>query len=396
VVSQPAQTTTPAPAPADLFDEARPVAVRYVRALALGRPAVARRLEAPPDPGAERSLSKLGRWFASVPVARIDVEADPVPLPSDYPSGAIGVRLDLHARLSPDAPTAPAPLGRRVLVMKRAAGAWRVSSDATRDARLGVLAQGLSLFARPRFLTGKHATVAYGAPAVEAAARDVLRAADTAAPRLASTYGGGTAARNPLIFLVRDLEQGERLAGIRIGQEAPLGTVSNGFVYVFLERFDPIDEIGRSSSVVGLMTMLATRTTLEHSPTSLSYGVATYEEDRYLAGRGFILPLDDIGRAYPRYPSIERWTTSAPLWGLSGRAHRLANQDALAMVHVIIERHGGVAAVRRLGEGFGSASAGGFTERQVREVFRNALHVSFDKVRRQAQAYVASGDWKYH
>jgi hypothetical protein len=392
----PSSSTTPA-TPAELFPEARPVAVEYVRDVALGRTVAAGKLVAAPDDGSLRALSRLDSWLGSIPVARIDVvAATHLPLPSGYPEGAVGVGLDLRARLSPGALTEWVPLGRRVLVMTRAASGWRVASDATHDEQLAISLQGLSLFSHPRFLTGKRVTVVYGLGSAKGPARDILEAGDAAVPTLASTYGGGAAAAQPVIFLVKDRDQGEQLAGIRIGQQTPLGTVAGDFAYVFLRQYAPVDQIGRSSSVVALMTMLASRAMLKNVPTSLTNGVATYEEDRYLATKGFILPLDDIGRAYPGYPSLERWTTSTSLWGLSGKAGQLANQDALAIVHVIIRDHGGVAAVRRLGKIFSSQSVGDFTRSQVREAFRRALDVSFESVRARARAYVASGDWKYH
>jgi hypothetical protein len=394
--SSSASPATAPPTPAELFPAAKPVAVEYLRDVALGRTAAAGALSAAPDAGARRTLMRLDRWLGSIPVGRIDATATHLPLPSGYPDGAVGVSLDLRARLSRGALTDWVPLGQRVLVMTQDASAWRVASDATYDDRLAVGPQGLSLFPRPRFLTGKRVTVIYGLASAKGAATDILKAADAEVPRLASSYGGGPAAARPLVFLVKNRDQGERLSGTRIGQQTPLGTVAGNFAYVFLSQYAPVDAVGRSSSVVALMAMLASRAMLRDVPTSLTNGVASYEEDRYLATRGFILPLDDIGRAYPAYPSLDRWTTSASLWGLSGKAGQLANQDALAMVHVIVQNHGGVAAVRRLGRAFRSQSVGDFTRGQVRTAFRKALRVSFESVRAEARAYVASGGWKYH
>ncbi|MDX6592097.1 MAG: hypothetical protein QOJ13_1293 [Gaiellales bacterium] len=390
-------TQSPASAPTtpvELFPEAVPVAVEYVRDAALGRTAAARRLVAAPDDRALRSLSRLDRWLGSIPIARIDATPAYQPLEAGYPDGAVGVGLDLRARLSSRTPWVP--LGRRVLVMTHEDSDWRVASDATHDEGLGIAPAGLSLFQRPRFLTGRRATVVYGLQSAKGTATDILKAADAAVPHLSSTYGGGPAAARPLIFLVKDREQGEQLSGVGVSRQTPLGTLAQDFTYVFLRQYAAVDEVGRSSSVVALMTMLATREMLGRGPTSLTNGVATYEEDRYLATRGFILPLDDIERAYPAYPSLARWSTAAPLWGLSGKAGLLASQDSLAMVHVIVQNHGGVAALRRLGKAFASHGIVDFTPRQVRGAFRKALKVSFESVRDEARAYVASGDWKYH
>jgi hypothetical protein len=395
--ASPSATTPPPPSPGDLFLDAEPTAVRYVRDVALGRVRAARRVVvSPPGSPERRTLSQLGSWLADIPVARIDAQAVHVPLPPGYPKDAVGVGLELRARLSPRALTGWVLLGRRVLVLVREHGEWGVSSDATGDHRLAIARRGLALFAHPRFLVGRRVTVVYGIDSAKAIARGILDSAEAAMPGLVRSYGGGPAAARPLIFLVKDHDQGERLAGVRIGQKAPVGTLAGDFAYIFLEQFSPVDAVGRASAVVALMTMLATREMLKDVPTSLSYGVATFEEDRYLATRAFILPLDDIGRAYPRYPSLTRWQTTTSLWGLSGRAAQLASQDALAMVHVIVTRHGGVRALRRLGAAFRSQSAGDFTAAQVQKAFRDGLGVSFRAVRAQAQAYVASGDWKYH
>src|SRR4051812_39012584 len=56
------------PTPAELFSAAKPVAVEYVRDVALGRTAAAGALSAAPDSAARRTLTRLDRWLGSIPV----------------------------------------------------------------------------------------------------------------------------------------------------------------------------------------------------------------------------------------------------------------------------------------------------------------------------------------
>jgi hypothetical protein len=394
-------TTPPASSPepvADGYPLAKPVAMRYIRALGLGKQAAAKALDAPPDKPSARTLKLLRHWLGNIPIGRIDAVATELPAPasgSSYPDGSVAVGLALRARLSRGALTDWVPLGDRTLVVAQDGEDWRVIADATHDTEFIVHPSGLALFEHPHFLTGSRATVVYGLDSAKSEAHDILSAADASIPRLAATYGGGPAASRPLIFLVKDRDQGEQLIGYSIGQSAPLGTVSRGFVYVFLRQYQPIESLGRASSVVALMTLLSSRIMLENTPTSLQNGLAAYEEDAYLGGRGYILPLDGVTSTYPGYPSLTRWTSTDSLWGLEGNAQSLANQDALAFTHVLLEKHGGVAGLRRLGKAF-AAQGNTLTPAKVRKAFLKGLHVSFDSVLAEAHAYAASGDWKYH
>jgi hypothetical protein len=396
-----AADSSPPPSSSDAADDgytlAKPVALAYVHALGLGKHAAGKALAAPPDKASARTLTLLSRWLEKIPIGRIDAVATELPSPSStaYPEGSVSVGLAVRARLSRGALTDWVPLGDRTLVMAERGGSWKVVADATHDPAFAVHPSGLALFKHPHFLTGSRVTVVYGLDSARSMADDILAAADASVPRLAATYGGGPAAARPLIFLVKDRDQGEQLIGYSIGQSAPLGTVSRGFVYVFLQQYQPIDDVGKSSSVVALMTLLASRIMLEHSPTSLQDGVASYEEDAYLGGRGYILPLEQVTAAYPGYPSLQRWTSTDSLWGLEGSAQQLASQDALAITHVVLEKHGGVGGLRRLGKAF-AAQGGTLTPAKVRKAFMKGLHVSFDSVLAEAHAYAASGDWKFH
>jgi hypothetical protein len=291
------------------------------------------------------------------------------------------------------------PLGERVLEMRPAAGGWKVAAEVSSQALVGRGEYGLSLFRHPRFLAGSRATVVYGLETSRPLAEDILRVADAAVPRLIARYSGGPAAARPLIFLVEDRSQGEELSGANlVGQTTPLGSVNGSFTYVYLTRYRRVDAVGRASSIVYLMTLLASRTEFAHAPTSLWAGTAAYEEDAYLETRGYILPLDGIAAAYPGYPSLARWRSTDVGWGVSGAQVRLASQDALAMVHVIVASHGGAPALRRLGRAFAGLTPGtaGYTPSQVGTAFSRGLGTSFAAVSAQARAYVAGGDWKFH
>ena len=69
-------------------------------------------------------------------------------------------------------------------------------------------------------------------------------------------------------------------------------------------------------------------------------------------------------------------------------AIQVCYEDALAMTHVIVDEHGGVPALARLGAAF--RRDGGprvFTPAQVDHAFRAALGVPFVKVVAEARAY---------
>jgi hypothetical protein len=174
----------------------------------------------------------------------------------------------------------------------------------------------------------------------------------------------------------------------------PVGSVLGSFTYVFLRQYRRVDPTGRGGTVTALMTMLATRLSMAHAPTSLRVGVALYEQNRYLNGKGYVLPLDRIAAAYPAYPTLKRWTNRQSLWGLSGSPQELASQDALAMVHTILTRHGGAPALRRLGKAF-AHSGSDLTIAEVQRAFRRALGTSFAAVAGEAHAYAKGGSWKF-
>jgi hypothetical protein len=393
VGSQPPASQTP-PQPPPAAHAALAVARRYLTSLAEGQDARAGSLAAPAGGDAAGRLAVLDGWLDAVPIARAAGDASAAARPSSAAAGDRAVAVALRARLTGTPPSAWVPLGTRVLLLAPEAARWRVADDVTDDPAVAEQPTGLAVLGRPHVLHGAHATVVYGPAVARRQAVEVRRLADAAAPDLHGTYGGGPAAARPLIFVVDDAAQAERLIGRDVGQVLPAGSVAGPFAYVFLRQYRRIDPISRGAVVTALMTHLATELALRHAPTSLRAGVDAYEQNRYLNSRGYVLPLDRIAAAYPGYPTLARWTSRQPLWGLNGRAQQLAGQDALAMVHVILTRHGGAPALRRLGKAFAHTGSD-ITAADVRRAFRSALDVSFASVVGEAHAYAQGGSWKF-
>ena len=369
------------------------VARRYLTALAEGNGAEADTMAAPAGAAAAKRLEQLRAWFGALPVARAAATASPAARPSSSPAPDRAVAVALRARLAGSPATDRVPLGTRVLLLAPANGRWRVADDVTADPSVGVQPSGLDAVRQPRVMRGANATVIYGAGARREAA-EIRKLAAAAAPDLHGTYGGGPAAAHPLILAVEDSTQADQVMGRDVGQVLPAGSVSGPFAYVFLRQYRRIDPVSRGAMMTGLMTHLATQRSLGRAPTSLRAGVDAYEQNRYLNSRGYGLPLDRIAAAYPAYPTLDRWTTRQPLWGLNGPAQQLAGQDALAMVHVILTRHGGAPALRRLGRAFDHTGSD-ITPADVQRAFRRALGVSFASVVSEAHAYAKGGSWKF-
>lgn len=83
------------------------------------------------------------------------------------------------------------------------------------------------------------------------------------------------------------------------------------------------------------------------------------------------------------------WEQRQTDWGLPNvDAIQVCYEDALAMTHVIMDKHGGVPALARLGAAF--QRYGGplrFTAAQVDHAFRSALGVPFSRIVAEAHAY---------
>jgi hypothetical protein len=366
---------------------------RYLTALAEGDTATASTLAAPAGADAAARLEQLRAWLGALSVADASGTPSSSARPSSSPAEDRAVAVTLRGRLADTPASDRVPLGTHVLLLAPANGRWRVADDATADPDVGVQPSGLAALGQPRVLRGSDAAVIYGADARREAA-EIRKLADGVVPDLHGTYGGGAAAAHPVIVAVDDATQADRVIGRDVGQVLPAGSVSGPFAFVFLRRYRKIDPVSRGAMITALMTHLATGPSLEHAPTSLRAGVDAYEQNRYLNTRGYGLPLDRIARAYPGYPTLDRWTTREPLWGLNGPAQQLAGQDALALVHVILVRHGGAPALRRLGRAFNHTGSD-ITAADVQHAFRRALGVSFASVVGEAHAYAKGGSWKF-
>ena len=211
-------------------------------------------------------------------------------------------------------------------------------------------------------------------------------------PPLAARYGGGEAGLRPVIFLVDNRSQGERLAHVDLGKvRTPAGFQYSSFAYIDLPAWRALPDIEQESMVAHELTHVVTRPMLAGSPHSLIEGIAMYEEDRYLGASGETMFLDSIDAYYVRnaFPTLRLWERRESDWGLGNvRAINLAYLDALSMTHAIMTQDGGVMALRRLGAAFRAQHArADFTAAQVERAFQSALGVSFQQVEAQAHAY---------
>jgi hypothetical protein len=273
-----------------------------------------------------------------------------------------------------------------------------VRADVSQTSRSDLGVYGFSQFRHPYFINGSRATVVYGSTAELADAEHILDAAESAAPRLWRIYGGGIAGLRPLIFVIDNAEQGERLAHVDLGKvRTPAGFQYSSFAYVDLPKWRQLDAIHQQSMVVHELTHVVTRPMLDGAPHSLLEGIAMDEENRLLRIRGTSVPLEELYAYYYQdaFPSLRVWERRETDWGLTSiRAIGLCYLDALAMTHVIVARHGGVDALRRLGAAFRAEHARrDFTAAQVRDAFRRGLGVSFERVAAEAYAYTRATAW---
>jgi hypothetical protein len=143
--------------------------------------------------------------------------------------------------------------------------------------------------------------------------------------------------------------------------------------------------------VVHELTHVVTRPMLAGAPHSLLEGIATYEENRYLALDDETMPLDQLDAYYLHnaFPSLRIWERRESDWGLPNvRSIGVCYLDALAMTNVILQQNGGVPALRRLGAAFRAEHARrDFTAAQVEGAFQRALGVSFARVVAETHAY---------
>jgi hypothetical protein len=377
--------------PADL-GQARAVAVSYLTQLADQRYDAAQRLAMGCTPAARQSLQRLWLWLASMPIqaARVDdVRLTRSTMPGHRQE--LDVRGTLFARFGAPPYSAWVTLGQRTLRLGRQGRAWRVRGDVSTPVQSDLGVYGLSWQRHAYFANGPHATVVYASPADATDAQAILSTADAAAPQLFARYGGGGAARRPLIFLIDNRRQGERLAHVDLGKvRTPAGFQYSSFAYIDLPQWRTEEPVLQRSMVVHELTHVATRPLLYGAPHSLAEGIAMYEEDEYLRAFQKQMNLDAIAVLYYHhaFPSLRLWERRETDWGLDNvRAINLSYLDALAMTHVIVSRFGR-AGVMRLGAAFQAEHPRGeFTAAQVEQAFRRGLGVSFAEVTAAARTW---------
>jgi hypothetical protein len=380
-------TPSTAAAPADTA--AGPVAVAYLRALAGHRYDRAQTYAHACSATQQHSLDRLWLWLASMPTQAIKVTDTHL----TAHAGDVTVSATLFARFGPAPYSAWVTLGPRTLSLTPSRGHWHVRADVSVVRRSDLAAYGVSWLHHPYFINGRRVTVIYAKPGDVVAAQQILDTADSVTPRLTSLFGGGEAGLRPVIFLVDNRSQGERLAHVDLGKvRTPAGFQYSSFAYVDLPLWRTLPSIDQASMVDHELTHVVTRPMLADAPHSLLEGIAEYEENQYVGDYGERIPLDAIAPYYIHnaFPSLRLWERRESDWGLPNvRVINLAYQDALAMTHVIMTENGGVAGLRRLGAAFRAEHARrDFTAAQVQRAFSRGLHVSFGRVAAEARAYV--------
>jgi hypothetical protein len=274
-------------------------------------------------------------------------------------------------------------------------GGWRITDDVTKAREGRLTAYGFGAAARPEALSGARATVVYSAANDRASAEAILKTADGVVGTLWRDYGGGRAAQRPVLFLVDNRKQAERLAHIQLGiVRTPAGFQYSSYAYVDLTEWSALDSRDQQSMVVHELTHVASRAWAYGAPHSLAEGVAMYEEDAWRLRHHYpaihLVPL----RAYYRqgFPSLPIWEQRVTDWGLADpNAVDACYMDGMTMVQQIVKRHGGVAALKRLGRAFTDMHARRqFTATQVETAFQRSLGVSFQQVVDEARAAVGA------
>jgi hypothetical protein len=375
-------------APAAARAHVADVASSYLTALATHHYDAAQTLAVACTGPQRRSLDRLWTWLAAMPMDAVKLGSPHVTREGQ----AVSVRAMVYGRFGAPPASAWVRLGPRTLQLAWVSHGWRVRADVSRPSRSDIGVYGFTQLRHPYFINGSRATVVYGSTSELVDAEHILDAAESAAPRLWQAYGGGAAGLRPLIFLVDNAGQGERLAHIDLGKvRTPAGFQYSSFAYVDLPEWRRLDSVHQQSMVVHELTHVVTRPMLDGAPHSLLEGIAMDEEARFLRLRGASMSLEELYAFYyhDAFPTLRVWERRETDWGLSNlRAIGLCYLDGLAMTHVIVARHGGTDALRRLGAAFRAEHARrDFTAAQVHDAFRRGLGVSFERVEAEAHAY---------
>ena len=377
-------------APTPPTSSASTVAVAYLSALGNHRYDGAQRYAHACSTGQQHSLDQLWLWLDSMPTQQVRVTGAEVTAAAN----GVTVRATLYAKFGPAPYSAWVTLGPKTLRLAPVRGGWRVRADVSAVDRSNLAAYGVSWLHHPYFINGERVTVVYATPADIVDAQQILDTADAVIPALAARYGGGEAGLRPVIFLIDNRSQGERLAHVDLGKvRTPAGFQYSSFTYIDLPAWRALPEIEQASMVVHELTHVVTRPMLSGAPHSLLEGIAMYEEDAYLGQSGQTMLLDEIDAYYRRgaFPTLVVWRRRESDWGLPNvRAINLSYLDALAMTHAIMTENGGVPALRRLGAAFRAEHAHrDFAATQVEHAFRAALGVSFGHVVAEAHAFAS-------
>jgi hypothetical protein len=385
----PVASTTPATSAASPDPHA--AAIRsvkaYLTAAAVGPPGKARRLTRPTSPRARASLLSLAGWLHRLRPSRMVLQA--TAYPSDDHGAKVGVRVQMSMRFGKHPFSRPVPAGTYVLDV---AGGEVVSARPLEPGRY------LEAFATPFVSHGTTGTVIYSRSDLADEAQSILAVADAEAPAIHRDFGGGEATNRPVLVLVTSDRQLNRFC-LCSPTESPLGLEWSGLVFVVLSQWQRTQEIQRRSVVVhelthaGMSGLLGDR---YRYSTSLSEGIAQYEEELYAGRAGYYRDLTDLAAAYRAgYDSAARWRSTGELWGVHGKAVELAYADAYAITRILIQRHGGFSAFRRVVRGFLEVrlTSGSFTKLELNRIFRYATGVSFTQISSETHAWVISGGW---
>lgn len=376
---------------AQRYKAARPIALKYVKALSNGNPAGAQLYVGSSGFTQLTSLTNLQTWFSQIPVKQLKVKTKALPVKD--PS-AVAVKVTMSARLGPAPLTPWITLGDRILLIQAQDAGWRVVADVSSRPQLHDKVYGLALMDTPHILSSPHVSVLYSSDSAKIAAQKIQHTGQQVAKMLHAKYGGGSAAAHPLIYVVDGLKQGEAFSGVKITRkETPQGWQYKNFAYIDYPEWLTYDPIVQSSTIAHELTHVATQSLLAGTPHSLIEGVAMYEENRYINAIGYSFRLTYANSYYQAgtFPSAEVWSTQVTDWGLRNLdAVQACYEDGEAMTAAIMRYHGGVAGLRRLGVAFRSYHHDRYSETEVRDAFQRALGVSFDQVVSEAHAYAAA------
>src|SRR6185312_8236082 len=244
----------------------------------------------------QHSLDQLWLWLDSMPTQAIKVADPRIASVKD----GVTVEATLYARFGPKPYTAWVALGPKTLRRTQARSSWRVRADVSVVHRSDLAAYGVSWLHHPYFINGQRVTVVYAEPADITAAQQILDTAESVIPGLVDRYGGGRAGLRPVIFLVDQTGQAERLAHVDLGKvRTPAGFQYSSFAYVDLPAWRALPEIAQESMIAHELTHVVTRPMLDLAPHSLLEGIAMYEESEYLAEHGAGgFSLEDVAAFY--------------------------------------------------------------------------------------------------